>query len=78
MSNCGFIFFMGAVPGLIGFILGFFGPMIFSPGSNQGPMLGIFVTGPLAFFLGSGLGWIISYANPESKIKKYYDEHFKL
>jgi hypothetical protein len=78
VSNIGFIFFMGAIPGLIGFILGFFGPIIFSPGSNQGPMLGIFITGPLAFLIGSAAGWIISYTNPESKIKRYYDNHFKV
>src|SRR6266542_2468038 len=38
--------------GGIGFTGGFFGPMIFAPGANQGPMLGIFITGPLGFILG--------------------------
>lgn len=38
--------------GGIGFALGFFGPMILSPGANQGPLLGIFITGPLGFFIG--------------------------
>lgn len=42
-----------AVLGGISFCAGFFGPMIFSPGSNQGPMLGIFITGPLGFLLGA-------------------------
>jgi 4-hydroxybenzoate polyprenyltransferase len=41
--------------GGIGFALGFFGPMIFAPGANQGPMLGIFITGPLGFL--AGLLW---------------------
>ena len=36
----------------IGFAGGFFGPMIFAPGANQGPMLGIFITGPIGFLLG--------------------------
>ncbi|HET7622519.1 MAG TPA: hypothetical protein VFK39_11510 [Gemmatimonadaceae bacterium] len=41
--------------GAVGFALGFFGPMIFAPGANQGPLLGIFITGPGGFFL--GLAW---------------------
>lgn len=45
---------VGAVKlGLIGFCAGFFGPLIFSPESNQGPLLGIFITGPLGFVLGA-------------------------
>lgn len=39
--------------GSAGFCAGFFGPMIFAPGANQGPMLGIFFTGPLGFLLGA-------------------------
>jgi hypothetical protein len=35
------------VTGGIGFAVGFFGPMVLDPGSPQGPLLGIFVTGPL-------------------------------
>lgn len=50
------------VTGGIGFSAGFFGPMIFAPGANQGPLLGIFITGPLGFLLG-GIGgfvyWLI-------------------
>jgi hypothetical protein len=41
--------------GGIGFIGGFFGPMIFAPEANQGPLLGIFITGPLGAILG-GIG----------------------
>jgi hypothetical protein len=41
--------------GGVGFALGFFGPMLLSPGSNQGPMLGILVTGPWGF--AGGLAW---------------------
>ncbi|MBS0393672.1 MAG: hypothetical protein JSR54_03555 [Proteobacteria bacterium] len=44
--------------GAIGFSAGFFGPMIFSPDANQGPMLGIFITGPLGFLAG-GIGGAI-------------------
>ena len=49
---------MGAVVlGVSGFVLGFFGPMIFAPEANQGPMLGIFITGPGGALLGAVLGW---------------------
>jgi hypothetical protein len=37
------------------FCLGFFGPMLVAPDANQGPMLGLFITGPLGFVAG-GLG----------------------
>ena len=33
--------------GGIGFAAGFFGPIILNPEANQGPLLGIFITGPL-------------------------------
>jgi len=44
--------------GGLGFVLGFFGPMIFAPEANQGPMLGIFITGPGGAVLGAVAGWI--------------------
>jgi hypothetical protein len=45
---------MGAfVVGAIGFVLGFFGPALLSPGANQAPLLGVFVTGPAGFILGA-------------------------
>ena len=37
------------------FAAGFFGPMILAPGANQGPLLGILITGPLGFL--AGLAW---------------------
>ena len=52
--------FLGAVVlGAIGFSAGFFGPLLFTPEANQGPLLGIFITGPLGFLLGAvgGLVW---------------------
>jgi hypothetical protein len=39
--------------GGIGFAGGFFGPIIFIPGANQGPLLGIFITGPLGVIVGA-------------------------
>ena len=48
---------MGAlVTGGIGFAGGFFGPMILAPGANQGPLLGLFITGPLGFVFGAAGG----------------------
>lgn len=32
--------------------------MIFAPEANQGPMLGIFITGPGGAVLGAVAGWI--------------------
>ena len=42
----------GVLVGAVGFALGFFGPMILDPSSGNGPMLGIFITGPIAFVVG--------------------------
>ena len=41
------------VIGAIGFIGGFFGPMVFAPGANQGPLLGILITGPVGVLIGA-------------------------
>jgi len=48
----------GIILGGIGFVAGFFGPIIFNPQANQGPLLGIFITGPLGFILGAIIGFI--------------------
>ena len=40
------------------FLAGFIGPMIVVPSANQGPMVGIFITGPLGFIAGAILGWL--------------------
>ena len=41
--------------GFAGFAAGFFGPLVLTPEANQGPLLGIFITGPLGALLG-GIG----------------------
>ena len=38
--------------GGIGFVGGYVGPIVFTPEANQGPLLGIFVTGPLGVVIG--------------------------
>lgn len=42
--------------GGIGFLGGYVGPMVFAPDANQGPLLGIFITGPAGFLLGAIAG----------------------
>lgn len=54
------------VLGAIGFAGGFFGPMLLMPDSNQGPMLGIFITGPGGAVLGAIAGavwWALRLRN---------------
>ncbi len=50
------------VTGAVGFSAGFFGPIIFTPEANQGPLLGIFITGPLGLMLGGAGGAIHWFA----------------
>ena len=57
---------LGAVGlGMVGFSFGFFGPMIVTPEANQGPLLGIFITGPLGAVagavIGAAVGWYRLY-----------------
>lgn len=50
----------GVLVGAIGFIGGFFGPLILAPDANQGPLLGLFITGPLGAVIGAvggGVRW---------------------
>lgn len=42
--------------GAVGFCAGFYGPIVFNPDANQGPLLGLFVTGPGGFLAGLLLG----------------------
>jgi hypothetical protein len=56
----------GFVTGVIGFSAGFFGPIIFTPESNQGPLLGIFITGPLSFVAGA-IGGAIYWSVTEKR-----------
>lgn len=44
-----------AMAGAIGFCAGFFGPMLLAPGADQGPLLGLFITGPMGFIAGGSL-----------------------
>lgn len=46
--------------GAVGFACGFLGPIALNPEANQGPLLGIFVTGPGGALLGLALGAILA------------------
>jgi hypothetical protein len=45
--------------GIIAFLIGYIGPIIFMPESNQGPLLGIFITGPLGVVVGAIIGAVV-------------------
>jgi hypothetical protein len=49
------------VLGGVGFAAGFFGPMALRPDANQGPMVGIFITGPGGALLGLVLGTVFRF-----------------
>jgi hypothetical protein len=54
----------GLAVGGISFLAGFAGPIVFHPELPQGPLLGIFVTGPLGFLAGAVLGLIVGALVP--------------
>ncbi len=47
------------VLGGTGLACGFIGPMVFAPEANQGPMLGLFITGPGGAVLGAFVGGLV-------------------
>jgi predicted membrane-bound spermidine synthase len=53
---------MAVVLGVVGFVVGFFGPMIFMPNANQGPLAGL-VWGPLGVVIGALVGCGIGLAS---------------
>lgn len=73
LSN--YILIGGIVFGSIGFVAGFFGPIIFNPSANQGPLLGIFITGPIGFLIGlvgGGIYWYVKVKNKKLDKKTSY------
>lgn len=54
----------GCLAGGIGGLAGFIGPLILTPEANQGPLLGIFVTGPLGFVAGVLIGAVYAQFVP--------------
>jgi len=53
--------------GALAFAAGFFGPMFFSD-SNLGPLLGIFITGPLGFLFGALLGVVRAIIKAQGRV----------
>ena len=51
--------------GGIGFAAGFLGPIVFAPDANQGPLLGIFITGPIGFLVGLAWGIFRAATQPD-------------
>jgi hypothetical protein len=45
--------------GVVGFCAGFFGPIALNPGANQGPLVGILITGPGGVILGAVVGGLL-------------------
>lgn len=45
-----------ALLGAAGFAAGFFGPLVLNPDANQGPLVGILITGPGGIIVGAVLG----------------------
>lgn len=56
--------------GVAGFVFGFIGPIIIAPNANQGPMLGIFITGPAGFLLGGIIGLVVETNRQYSETHK--------
>jgi hypothetical protein len=57
----------GLIVGALGFCLGFFGPMLLDPTSGNGPLLGIFITGPVGGLIGALAGLCREIASRRSK-----------
>ena len=61
-----------AMIGGLAFAAGFFGPLIVTPEANQGPLLGIFITGPAGLALGVIWG-LLRAARRKRKAEQEHD-----
>jgi hypothetical protein len=60
------------IVGGVGLAAGVLGPALLQPDANQGPLLGVLLTGPLGFVLGALFGWLRAFlevgdATPDDK-----------
>lgn len=55
--------------GAFGLVAGVVGPMIWEPRANQGPLIGILVTGPLGVIVGLVVGLVLAFLHrgPKSR-----------
>ena len=53
--------------GGVAFGAGFFGPMLLAPEANQGPLLGLFITGPIGFVVGA-IGGAVYWARRRGRL----------
>lgn len=65
MKFVGYPLLGALILGAVGLAVGYFGPIVFYPNSNQGPLFGIFISGPLGVVLGFILGAV--YAAQKKK-----------
>jgi len=56
--------------GVTGFLIGFFGPMKYQAWANQGPMVGIFLTGPGGVLLGGIIGTALGFTQPNWSFRR--------
>jgi len=70
-SEIPFVLWIGVLGG-VGFAAGFFGPMLLAPEANQGPMVGIFISGPG----GALLGFIFYGVSRALKWSRQTQRHF--
>lgn len=52
------VLFIGILFGVVGLFIGYQVPILLKPTSPQGPLIGIFVSGPLSLLLGILLGYM--------------------
>ena len=69
MDNTKEAFEVAKFIGVVGFGAGFIGPLIVSPGSNQGALFGIIISGPLSFMFGLFIGFLPKIFPPLNKIR---------
>jgi hypothetical protein len=62
----------GRIVGGVGLAAVVLGPALLQPDANQGPLLGVLLTGPFGFVLGALFGWLRAFlevgdATPDDK-----------
>jgi hypothetical protein len=55
--------------GIVGFGAGFIGSFFVHPGSSQGPLFGIIISGPLSFVFGLFISYLPAIFSPLKKIR---------